>query len=217
MGLIPFDNKWYCDKCNEVYQGIGEIRDGYDGYDYYNFCPKCGNALKNDWYQGTLESINNTLKRNLKSVCVNCGKEFDGSYKFCPFCAEELKKENVVYIDRKNNSLIGNWNGEEFVVLNKNIFLTNPHFIGTKIIYCFENKKELDEKLEEYFFEIGEEEYDKLTYDEVFHIAGRVANGFNRGRVLEFVEDGEEEDYYGYIKIREDLFCIIIITERVDY
>ena len=86
MGLMGFDNTWYCDKCGE------HIKNEDD----FIYCPKCGNVLKNDWYQMALQSIEKCLGNFSKSICEDCGEEFDENYNFCPLCSNELKKEGIL-------------------------------------------------------------------------------------------------------------------------
>ena len=85
MGLAPFDNIWYCDKC--------DLR--FKDEDDYIYCPNCGDVLKNDWYQMSLQSIEECLKKLSRSICEDCGEEFNIEYNFCPLCSKELKKESM--------------------------------------------------------------------------------------------------------------------------
>ena len=55
MGLAPFDNIWYCDKC--------DLR--FKDEDDFIYCPNCGEVLKNDWYQMALQSIEKCLNKTL--------------------------------------------------------------------------------------------------------------------------------------------------------
>ena len=199
--LEIFDNKGYCDECGEVYQGTNVD----------DFCPKCGTVLKNDWYQRDLEYLENSLKKLSKSICTDCNREFEDEYNFCPICAKKLKKETFK-INSKNNTLIGSWNGEKVIILDKNIFLRNPHFITSEITFCFENKKFLDEKLKEHYLEIGEDNYEKLSYNETLNIARICGNRSVEGEVEGFIAGD-----YQFTRIREDLHLQWKIINQVDY
>ena len=88
MGLAPFDNIWYCDKCDMRFKDE----------DDFIYCPNCGNVLKNDWYQMDLQSIEKCLNKTSRSVCEDCDEEFDIEYNFCPLCSNKLKKESMSFL-----------------------------------------------------------------------------------------------------------------------
>ena len=52
---------------------------GFENNDENQFCGKCGTSL--------------SIDKNDNAVCKGCGKEYDASLKFCPFCG--LKSEKV--------------------------------------------------------------------------------------------------------------------------
>lgn len=85
----------------------------------------------------SLQSIEKCLNKFSRSICEECGEEFDVEYKFCPFCSNELKKERILIRVEKDNSITTYWNGEEICVFNKEIFLSSPHFSGPTVIDCF--------------------------------------------------------------------------------
>ncbi len=118
MGLIGFDNTWYCDKCN--------LR--FEDNDDFIYCPNCGDVLKNDWYQMALQSIENFFNENSRSVCEDCGEEFDVDYNFCPYCSNKLKKESIMCRIEKDNSITSCWNGEEICIFDRDIFFILPSF-----------------------------------------------------------------------------------------
>ena len=213
MGLIPFDNTWYCDKCDERFKNEND----------FIYCPNCGNVLKNDWYQMELQSIEALLNKNSSSICENCNEEFDKDYNFCPHCSNKLKKESLLIRIEKDNSIIANWNGEEISVFNKNIFLSSPHFSGATVIRCFKNKYCLDDKLESDFKEIGLKPPARITFEE----ACRIFESYGRNviSVIKFSpehnqEESDDEQYehdmIEVLKIRENLF-VKLAVEYVIY
>ena len=225
MGLAPFDNTWYCDKCGE------RIKDEDD----FIYCPKCGNVLKNDWYQMALQSIEKFLKNFSKNICEDCCEEFDEDYNFCPLCSNELKKEGIMKRVEKDNSIIADWNGEEVCVFDKDRFLSSPHFSGENVIKSFKEKNYFDNKLESDFKDIGEKLSQKLNYDETFLIT-RFETGGEEIRGIEFVpklsedilEDGRfkpedkincinNKDYNIILKIRENLYAKLKVETVVLY
>ena len=208
MGLKPFDNTWYCDKCGE------RIKNEDD----FIYCPNCGNVLKNDWYQMSLQSIEDYLNKYSSSICENCCEEFDKDYNFCPLCSNELKKEGILIRVEKDNSITADWNGEEISVFNKSIFLSSPHFSGTTVLRCFENKNHMDRKLESDFRKIGLKPPEKITFEEacrIFESWGRnvlcIEKFFPKSNT-EDSDDGKlESDRREVLKIREDLFVKLAV------
>ena len=203
MGLIGFDNTWYCDKCNARFKDK----------DDFIYCPYCGDVLKNDWYQMTLQSIEEFFNKASKSICEECGEEFDKDYNFCPLCSKELKKENIPFKIEEDNSITADWNGEKTVIFDKDMFISHSHFSGSAVIKSFEFKENIDYKL----MKLGLKPSEKLTYNETFSMfvslegAGRIVNG-----VIEFIQDDSREYDPGYMhvyKIREDLYVVL----SVDY
>lgn len=203
MGLIGFDNTWYCDKCNARFKDE----------DDFIYCPYCGDVLKNDWYQMTLQSIEEFFNKASKSICEECGEEFDKDYNFCPLCSKELKKENIPFKIEEDNSITADWNGEKTVIFDKDMFISHSHFSGSAVIKSFEFKENIDYKL----MKLGLKPSEKLTYNETFSMfvslewAGRIVNG-----VIEFIQDDSREYDPGYMhvyKIREDLYVVL----SVDY
>ena len=203
MGLIGFDNTWYCDKCNARFKDE----------DDFIYCPYCGDVLKNDWYQMTLQSIEEFFNKASKSICEECGEEFDKDYNFCPLCSKELKKENIPFKIEEDNSITADWNGEKTVIFDKDMFISHSHFSGSAVIKSFEFKENRDYKL----MKLGLKPSEKLTYNEAFSMfvslegAGRIVNG-----VIEFIQDDSREYDPGYMhvyKIREDLYVVL----SVDY
>ena len=90
-GLISFDNTWYCDKCNE------DFKDEDD----FIYCPYCGDVLKNDWYQRHLQSIEEFFNESAKSVCEDCGEEFNKEY--IQAMTENVKELNAQIEENKNS------------------------------------------------------------------------------------------------------------------
>lgn len=166
MGLIGFDNTWYCDKCNARFKDE----------DDFIYCPYCGDVLKNDWYQMTLQSIEEFFNKASKSICEECGEEFDKDYNFCHLCSKELKKENIPFKIEEDNSITADWNGEKTVIFDKDMFISHPHFSGSAVIKSFEFKENIDYKL----MKLGLKPSEKLTYNETFSMfvslegAGRI-------------------------------------------
>ena len=208
--LPYFDNTWYCDKCNE------QIKDKND----FIYCPKCGNVLKNDQYQKNLESIEKCLDNFSKSICEDCGEEFDEDYNFCPFCSKELKKESITKRLDKNNSLIAKWNGEETCIFDKEIFLSSVHFSRTIVTDCFKWKNCLDNKLESDFIEINAKPPQKLSFKETFSIFILKERGEIVSDVIKFLPEYNEDDFnhtthkdedIDILKIRDDLYVILTV------
>ena len=209
MVIIDFDNTWYCDKCNAHFKDE----------DDFIYCPYCGDVLKNDWYQMTLQSIEEFFNKASKSICEECGEEFDKDYNFCPLCSKELKKENIPFKIEEDNSITADWNGEKTVIIDKDMFISNPYFSGSAVIKSFEFKESMDYKL----MKLGLKPSEKLTYNETFPLfvsleeAGMIVNG-----VIEFLQDDSRKYDLGYMhvyKIREDLYVVLSVDyeEVVDY
>lgn len=215
MGLIGFDNTWYCDTCGE------RIKNEDD----FIYCPKCGNVLKNDWYQMSLQSIEKCLDNFSKSICEDCGEEFDKDYNFCPLCSNELKKEIVTKRVENDNSLIAEWNGEETCVFDKDLFLSSPHFSGTTVRDCFKWKDYLDNKLESEFREIDSEIPQRLSFKEVYSIFISKQRGEIVKGIIKFIPEYNENDFncekynseiIDVLKIRTDLY-VIVAVDYVEY
>ena len=209
MVIIDFDNTWYCDKCNAHFKDE----------DDFIYCPYCGDVLKNDWYQMTLQSIEEFFNKASKSICEECGEEFDKDYKFCPLCSKELKKESIPFKIEEDNSITTEWNGKKTVIFDKDMFISHPHFSGSAVIKSFEFKESMDYKL----MKLGLKPSEKLTYNETFPLfvsleeAGMIVNG-----VIEFLQDDSRKYDLGYMhvyKIREDLYVVLSVDyeEIVDY
>ena len=208
MVIIDFDNTWYCDKCNAHFKDE----------DDFIYCPYCGDVLKNDWYQMDLQSIEEFFNKASKSICEECGEEFDKDYNFCPLCSKELKKENIPFKIEEDNSITADWNGEKTVIFDKDMFISHPHFSGSAVIKSFEFKESMDYKL----MKLGLKPSEKLTYNETFPLfvsleeAGMIVNG-----VIEFLQDDSRKYDLGYMhvyKIREDLYVVLSVDyEDVDY
>ena len=208
MVLIDFDNTWYCDKCNARFKDE----------DDFIYCPYCGDVLKNDWYQMDLQYIEEFFNKASKSICEECGEEFDKDYNFCPLCSKELKKENIPFKIEEDNSITADWNGEKTVIFDKDMFISDPYFSGSAVIKSFEFKESMDYKL----MKLGLKPSEKLTYNETFSMfvslerPGMTVNG-----VIEFLQDDSREDDLEYLhvyKIREDLYVVLSVDyEDVDY
>ena len=210
MGLAHFDNTWYCDKCDAHFKNENE----------FLFCPKCGNVLKNDWYQMSLQSIENCLNKFSRSICEECGEEFDAKYKFCPFCSNELKKERILIRVEKDNSITAYWNGEEICVFNKEIFLSSPHFSGSTVIDCFKYKSLLDKKLESDFLDIDMKPPQKLSYEETYSIFILKERVIVTDMIKFFPyydqDDLDEEPYnIEILKIRDDLYIKLAVINVI--
>ena len=208
MVIIDFDNTWYCDKCNARFKDE----------DDFIYCPYCGDVLKNDWYQMDLQYIEEFFNKASKSICEECGEEFDKDYKFCPLCSKELKKESIPFKIEEDNSITTEWNGKKTVIFDKDMFISHPHFSGSAVIKSFEFKESMDYKL----MKLGLKPSEKLTYNETFSMfvylerPGMTVNG-----VIEFLQDDPREDdreYMHIYKIREDLYVVLSVDyEDVDY
>ena len=203
MVLIDLDNTWYCDKCNARFKDE----------DDFIYCPYCGDVLKNDWYQMDLQYIEEFFNKASKSICEECGEEFDKDYKFSPLCSKELKKESIPFKIEEDNSITAEWNGKKTVIFDKDMFISHPHFSGSAVIKSFEFKESMDYKLMKLRLKPSE----KLTYNETFSMfvslegAGMIVNG-----VIEFLQDDSREydpRYMHVYKIREDLYVVL----SVDY
>ena len=214
MGLMAFDNTWYCDKCGE------HIKNEDD----FIYCPKCGNVLKNDWYQMALQSIEKCLGNFSKSICEDCGEEFDEDYNFCPLCSNELKKEGIMKRVEKDNSIIAQWNSEEVCVFDKEIFLSSPHFSGTTVTDCFEWKNYLDSKLESDFMKIDSEPPQRLSFKETYSIFILKGSGEIVMGIIKFLPEYNKENFnyehykaemIDVLKIREDLYVIVAVDNVV--
>lgn len=156
------DENWYCEDCDLNFE--------YCDKPDFLFCPNCGKVLKNDMYQYNLDGLIDSLNNLGKSICENCGEEFDKEYNFCPLCSEKLKKETIPFDIEKDNSVTVDWNGEKALVYDKCVYLSNPHFAVGSIIECISSKNYTDEKLECDFKRIDETLPEKLTYDEAYSI-----------------------------------------------
>lgn len=215
MGLMGFDNTWCCDKCGE------RIKDEDD----FIYCPKCGNVLKNDWYQMALQSIEKCLDNFSKSICEDCCEEFDEEYNFCPLCSNELKKESIMKRIEKDNSLIAEWNGKEVCIFDKDIFLSSPHFSGTTVMDCFKWKNYLDSKLVADFMGINSEIPQKLSFIETYSIFISKQRGEIVKGIIKFLPGYNENDFddepykqeiFDVLKIREELY-VVVAVDYVDY
>lgn len=181
-GLISFDNTWYCDKCNE----------NFKDEDDFIYCPYCGDVLKNDWYQRHLQSIEEFFNESAKSVCEDCGEEFDKEFNFCPLCSNELKKETIPFKIEKDNSITADWNGEKVCIFDKDMFISDPHFSKDTVIKCFEDKDYFDGKLEFDFKEMNLEPPEKLNYKETYSIAS-LGTSTDEIRGIKFVPELNED------------------------
>ncbi len=212
MGLAPFDNIWYCDKC--------DLR--FKDEDDFIYCPNCGDVLKNDWYQMALQSIEKCLNKTSRSVCEDCDEEFDIEYNFCPLCSNKLKKESIMGRIEKDNSITAYWNGEEICVFDKDDFLDSPHFSGTTVLDCFKWKSRLDYKLEADFLEIDEKPPQKLSYAETYLIFNSRGRGIIVRDIIQFLPEYDEnnlddkQERIKVLKIREDLY-VKLLVDYVDY
>ncbi len=220
MSLPAVDENWYCEDCDLNFE--------YCDKPDFLFCPNCGKVLKNDMYQYNLDGLIDSLNNLGKSICENCGEEFDKEYNFCPLCSEKLKKETIPFDIEKDNSVTVDWNGEKALVYDKCVYLSNPHFAVGRIIKCISSKNYTDEKLECDFKRIDETLPEKLTYDEAYSIYE--LNGWgNLVHIEEFIsklsQDILESDQFkpnekiNYIenerfnrilKLREDLYVKLI-------
>ena len=220
MSLPAVDENWYCEDCDLNFE--------YCDKPDFLFCPNCGKVLKNDMYQYNLDGLIDSLNNLGKSICENCGEEFDKEYNFCPLCSEKLKKETIPFDIEKDNSITVDWNGEKALVYDKCVYLSNPHFAVGRIIKCISSKNYTDEKLECDFKRIDETLPEKLTYDEAYSIYE--LNGWgNLVHIEEFIsklsQDILESDQFkpnekiNYIenerfnrilKLREDLYVKLI-------
>ena len=162
MDFPAVDENWYCEDCDLNFE--------YCDKPDFLFCPNCGKVLKNDMYQYNLDGLIDSLNNLGKSICENCGEEFDKEYNFCPLCSEKLKKETIPFHIEKDNSVTVDWNGEKALVYDKCVYLSNPHFAVGRIIKCISSKNYTDEKLECDFKRIDETLPEKLTYDEAYSI-----------------------------------------------
>lgn len=81
MSLPAVDENWYCEDCDLNFE--------YCDKPDFLFCPNCGKVLKNDMYQSKLDRLIDSLNNLGKSICENCGEEFDKEYNFCPLCSEK--------------------------------------------------------------------------------------------------------------------------------
>lgn len=224
MGLAPFDNTWYCDKCGK------RIKDEDD----FLFCPNCGTVLKNDWYQMSLESIVKFLKNGFaRSICEDCCEEFEIDYNFCPLCSKELKKESILIGVEKDNSITANWNGEKIWVFDKDIFISDPYFSGATVIKCFKDKDYFDDKLKSDFIQANLKPPKRLTYDETYSIAS-LGTSTDEIRGIKFVpelsedilsnENFEPNNKINYInrqctivKLRENLYAKVKVEYVRDF
>lgn len=220
MDFPAVDENWYCEDCDLNFE--------YCDKPDFLFCPNCGKVLKNDMYQYNLDGLIDSLNNLGKSICENCGEEFDKEYNFCPLCSEKLKKETIPFDIEKDNSVTVDWNGEKALVYDKCVYLSNPHFAVGSIIECISSKNYTDEKMECDFKRIDETLPEKLTYDEAYSIYE--LNGWgNLVRIEEFIsklsQDILESDQFkpnekiNYIenerfnrilKLREDLYVKLI-------
>lgn len=213
MGLAPFDNIWYCDKC--------DVR--FKDEDDFIYCPFCGDVLKNDWYQMSLQSIKEFLYVDTKSICEECCEEFDKEFNFCPLCSNKLKKQNTPFKIEKDNSITADWNGQKTRIFDKEIFISSPHFSAATVKKCFKDKNFFDDKLESDFIEIDLEPPEKLNYKETYSIAS-LGTSTDEIRGIKFVpelsediltdEDFKPENRINYInnqcaivKLRENLYA----------
>ena len=114
MSLPAVDENWYCEDCDLNFE--------YCDKPDFLFCPNCGKVLKNDMYQYNLDGLIDSLNNLGKSICENCGEEFDKEYNFCPLCSEKLKKETIPFDIEKDNSVTVDWNGEKHWYMT-NVFI----------------------------------------------------------------------------------------------
>lgn len=98
MSLPAVDENWYCEDCDLNFE--------YCDKPDFLFCPNCGKVLKNDMYQYNLDGLIDSLNNLGKSICENCGEEFDKEYNFCPLCSEKLKKETIPFDIEKTTPLL---------------------------------------------------------------------------------------------------------------
>lgn len=224
MDLPPRDENWYCEECDLSFE--------YSDEPDFLFCPNCGKVLKNNTYQEYLDELINSFSNLGKSICENCGEEFDREYNFCPLCSEKLKKESVEFAIEKDNSVTVDWNGEKVYVYDKYVYLSNSPFPIDGIIECISSKNDTDEKLRCDFKRIGENPPEKLTYEEAYSIYKLNGCG-NHIYIVEFtpklsqeiLESDqfkpnqktnyiENERFNIILKLREDLYAKLMLIER---
>jgi len=68
-------------KCNECKKEVS---------DKATACPKCGNPIQS---------------QNTNRFCIECGNEIGPNDVKCKYCYSILQKNNIVYVERKNNSM----------------------------------------------------------------------------------------------------------------
>ena len=171
-----------------------------------------------------LQSIEKCLGNFSKSICEDCGEEFDENYNFCPLCSNELKKEGIMKRVEKDNTIIAEWNGEEVCIFDKEIFLSSPHFSGTAVTDCFEWKDYLDSKLESDFMKIDSKPPQRLSFKETYSIfilkgSGEIVRG-----IIKFLPEYNKENFnyepykaemIDVLKIREDLYVMVAVDNVV--
>ena len=203
-GLAEFDNTWYCDKC--------DVR--FKDEDDFIYCPYCGDVLKNEWYQRDLKLIEDFFNETAKSICENCGEEFDKDFKFCPLCSNELEKQSIPFKIEKDNSITADWNGEKTYIFDKDMFISNPHFSRSAVINSFKFKESIDDNL----LKLGVNP-SELTYNEIYSMfvglegAGIIVNG-----IIAVLPDNcvEYEPQYVHVyRIREDLYVELSVDHVV--
>ena len=205
MGLIPFDNTWYCDKC--------DVR--FKDEDDFIYCPYCGNVLKNDWYQMSLQSIEEFLHVDVNTICEECCEEFDKDYKFCPLCSNELKKQSPLFKIEKDNSITADWNGEKICIFDKDMFISHPHFSRTAVINSFKFKDDMDYKL----MKLGLKPSEKFTYKETFDMfVGLEEAGIRVNCVIAIHPDeySKHDSQRAHVyKIRENVYVELFVDHVI--
>ena len=204
MGLAEFDNTWYCDQCDVSFKDE----------DDFIYCPYCGDVLKNDWYQRDLLFIEKFFNEAEKSICEDCGEEFNKDFKFCPLCSNELKKESIPFKIEKDNSITADWNGKKTVIFDKDMFISHPHFSRSAIINSFEFKDTMDNDI----IKLGLKSHKRLTYKETFSMFVSLEEmGIRVNGVIKLLNDTMEYDPHSMhvYKIRENLYAVLSVDHVV--
>lgn len=83
----------YCKTCNKWYDDLK-----------FRYCPECAGELISD-VQLEMERLFSRYSKEYVLKCGCCGEYFPKDYNMCPYCKNELEKQDIFFIDWQNEVL----------------------------------------------------------------------------------------------------------------
>lgn len=211
----------YCEKCDERYDNPK-----------FKHCPLCGCELTDYKTHSILKEIHEFCDDRMINRCHECGEDFSLDYKYCPICANPLKKENQFWIDEENMIVKAHWNKDEIIISFDEIHHFCHPIIAedvpepiTTIHLLWYFKPRYDEKLEKAFQ--GRKVPKKLTCRQMAKLVGKL--DYKEGIDYGFMNSEMVFDKFGMnleelqaenpkmivVKLRKDLFYLFECQGRI--